>query len=136
MDTQDIISLIVGILGIGGVIFTVYNSFKNPQIKLEKEQIKSEEDLKDKATILSQKEVETKALLLAQQVQQEKEATEKRFADIGCKMDKALTLAENHTHTVDVKVDALTVRVADMDKNNTANFTRIFTILEERLPKK
>lgn len=132
MDIPDIISITIGILGIGGVIFTIYNSFKNPQIKIEKDQIKAEEDLKDKATILSQKEVENKAQLLAQQFQWEKEANEKRFTEMGCVIKEAMTLAQNHIHTVDVKVDGLKLTVEQMGKD----IVQLSTIINERIPKK
>lgn len=132
METTDIISLIIGILGIGGVIFTIYNSFKNPQIKIEKDQIKAEEDLKDKATILSQKEVENKAQLLAQQFQWEKEANEKKFCDMGISLKEAMTLAQNHIHTVDTKVDGLKVIIEQIGKD----IVQLSTIINERIPKK
>jgi hypothetical protein len=132
MIAQDIISIIIGILGIGGVIFTIYNSFKNPQTKIEKDQIKAEEDLKDKATILSQKEVESKAQLLAQQFQWEKEANEKRFCEMVLNLKEATTMAQNHIHTVDVKCDGLKTAIEQMGKD----IVRLTVIIDERIPKK
>lgn len=128
---QILASDITFAIGILGVIFTVYNYFKNPQIKIEKGQIKVAEDLKDKATILSQKEVENKAQLLAQQVQWEKEANEKRFAEMGIAIEKAMTLAQNHIHTVDTKVDGL----KDITEQMGKEIVRLGTIIEERIPK-
>ena len=122
----------MGLLGIGGVIFTVYNSFKDPQIKSEKEQIKVGEDLKDKATILSQKEVENKAEVLAKQFQWEREANDKKFCDFGKRLDDAFLLAANHINTVDMKVDKLVQSVNVMNNE----ITRLSTIVEERMPKK
>lgn len=132
MEIQSIISIIMGLLGIGGVIFTVYNSFKDPQIKSEKEQIKVGEDLKDKATILSQKEVENKAEVLAKQFQWEREANDKKFCDFGKRLDDAFLLAANHINTVDMKVDKLVQSVNVMNNE----ITRLSTIVEERMPKK
>jgi hypothetical protein len=130
IDANDI-GFIIGIIGIIGAIFTIYNYFRNPQENIEKKQIKSEEDLKDKATILSQKEVENKATLLAQQVQWEKEANEKKFCEFGLRLDGALAMAQNHIHTVDVKVDNLIATVGKMSNE----ITRLATIIDERIPK-
>lgn len=114
------------------MIFTIYNSFKNPQTKIEKDQIKAEEDLKDKATILSQQEVESKAQLLAQQVQWEKEANEKRFCEMNLNLKEAVALAQNHIHTVDTKCDGLKATIEQMGKD----IVQLTTIINERIPKK
>ncbi len=102
-------SNITFVLGILAIIFSVYNYFKNPQTESEK-----------------------KDALLEQKVQWQKEESERRFQEMGKRMDDALALAQNHTHTVDVKVDSLVQTVNEMDKS----MTKIFTILEERLPRK
>ena len=132
MQIQDTISVIIGVLGIGGVIFTIYNSFKNPQIKLEKEQIKAEKDLEDKASVLQQQEAESKTALLEKQLCWEKEANEKRFAELACTLKDAMALAQNHIHTVDTKVDGLKGTVEQMGKD----IVQLSTIINERIPKK
>ena len=119
-------------LGILGVIFTVFNYFRNPQEDLEKKQLITDKDLSSKATILAQKEAEGKAGLLAQQVQWEKEANEKKFVEFGLRLDSAMTIAQNHIHTVDVKVDTLIGTVASMSNE----ITRLSTIIDERIQKK
>ena len=119
-------------VGMISLLFTIYNYFKNPQTKIEKDQIKTEEDLKDKATILSQKEVESKAQLLAQQFQWEKEANEKKFTEVCKNIENAFNLASNHTHTVDVKVDKLIEQVNGMG----LSVKELSTIINERIPKK
>lgn len=115
-------------IGIIGLIFSVYFNYRKPQEDIEKKQIKSDEDLKDKATVLSQKEVENKANVLAQQVQWEKEANEKKFVEFNLRLDNSMTLAQNHIHTVDVKVDQLIASVNKMSNE----ITRLSTIIEER----
>jgi hypothetical protein len=134
MDLIEIInpSNIMFALGILGVIFSVFFYFRKPQEKLEKKQIIAEENLKDKATILSQKEAEGKAQLLAQQVQWEKEANEKKFNEFSCRLDTAMTLAQNHIHTIDTKVDTLITTIGKMSNE----ITRLSTIIDERIPKK
>jgi hypothetical protein len=132
MDTQDIISLIIGLLGIGGAIFAIYFKMANPQNALEKEQIKTEKDLEDKASILSQKEAEGKANILEQQFKWERKANEKRFCDMTNSLKDAMTLAQNHIHTVDTKVDGLKITVEQMGKD----LVQLSTIINERIPKK
>lgn len=100
-------------LGILAIIFSIYNYFKNPQIEEDK-----------------------KGSLLAQQVQWEKDITEKRFTEMGSRMDAALTLAQNHTHTIDVKVDGLIAMVNDMNLKVTSEITKLSTIIDERVPRK
>jgi len=119
-------------IGLLGVIFSVFFYFRKPQETLEKKQIIAEETLKDKATILSQKEAEGKANVLAQQFQWEKEANEKKFNEFSLRLDSAMTLAQNHIHSVNLKCDELLKSVNIL----TIQITRIGTILEERLPRK
>jgi hypothetical protein len=132
MLTPENLSYILGFLGLLSILISAWNHFKNPQIEIEKEQIKSDEELKDKATILSQKEVEAKAQLLAQQVEWQKEATEKRFVEMNLSLKESMTLAQNHIHTVDTKVDKMNENIVLMGKE----ITRLATIIEERMPKK
>ncbi|MCK9370755.1 hypothetical protein M0R04_12670 [Candidatus Dojkabacteria bacterium] len=123
-------------LTILGVIFSIYRSYRTPQEELDKKMAVgdaiSEKELSTKATILAQKEAEGKAGLLAQQVQWEKEANEKKFTEFGIRLDASLALAQNHIHTVDVKVDNLTIEVSSL-KNE---IIKLSTIMSERLPKK
>ena len=131
IDSNDI-GFILGIIGIFSAVVTWVMYLRKPQEDLEKKQLKSEEDLKDKATVLSQKEVESRAAILAQQVQWEKEANEKKFAEFGLRLDGAMTLAQNHIHTVDTKVDKLLETVGTMSNR----ITELSTIINERIPKK
>lgn len=107
-------------LGIIGILFSVFIYFRNPQEEL------------DKREALNQKDIDGKATLIAQQLQWEKEATEKRFAELSCRITEAMTLAQNHIHTVDTKVDGLSKGMGTMSNE----ITRLATIIEERIPKK
>jgi len=93
-------------IGTISTIFAIFLYFKNPQDKLEKNQIRNEERDKNKATVLEAKEVENKAA--------------------------AFLLASNHTNTVDTKVDKL-IKSTNLMSNE---ITRLRTIIEERIPKK
>jgi len=106
-------SNITFVLGILAIIFSVYSYFRNPQIKSEK----------------------TDALL-NQRVQWEKESTDKKFADFGLRLDNSMSMAQNHIHTVDVKVDGLMKDVSEMNVSISKELTRLSTIIEERIPKK
>jgi len=112
---QDLLttSNITFVIGILGVLFGIYHYFKNPQIDEEK-----------------------KAGLLAQQVQWEKESTAGRFADMNISLKDATAMAQNHIHTVDVKVDNLIAMVNDMNLKMTGEIAKLSTIIEERIPKK
>lgn len=96
-------------LGILGTIFTVFSYFRNPQVESDK-----------------------KDALLPQQVQWAAEGSERRFVEMGGRITEAMTLAQNHIHTVDTKVDTLGKGVIEMGKE----LTRLATIIEERIPKK
>ena len=117
-------SNIVFALGILGTIFTVFNYFKNPQNEL------------DKRTAVEREEVEGKASLLAQQLNWEKEANEKRFADMTKRLDDAFALAQNHIHTVDEKLTGYisTSNAWHLEVSN--KLTELGTIISERIPKK
>jgi hypothetical protein len=148
MELEEILTMsnIMFVVGILGVIFSIYHYFKNPQLDIEKRQaldaqatekdkLIAEKDLGTKATILAQKEAEGKASLLAQQVQWEKESNEKKFTEFGVRLDTALSLAQNHIHSVDVKVDNLVATVVTMNLSLTKEITKLGTIIEERNPK-
>ena len=117
-------SNIVFALGIIGTIFTVFNYFKNPQNEL------------DKRTAVEREEVEGKASLLEQQLKWEKEANEKRFADMTKRLDDAFALAQNHIHTVDEKLTGYisTSNAWHLEVSN--KLTELGTIISERIPKK
>ena len=123
---------IVFILGILGMLFSIFNYFRSPQEDIEKKQIVAGKDLDTKATILAQKEAEGKASLLAQQVEWEKVANEKKFSEFSTRLDNAMTLAQNHIHTVDIKIDALTTITNTMSNE----ITRLSTIIDERIPRR
>jgi len=129
-DANDI-GFVLGIIGIVGAVFTIYNYFKKPQEEIETKQAIAEKEISSKATILAQKEMENKANVLAQQVQWEKEANEKKFNEFSCRLDQSMALAQNHIHTVDVKVDTLITTIGKMSNE----ITRLSTIIDERIPR-
>lgn len=132
MNALDIISLIGSGIAFIGTIILVYNRFLTPQIKNEEEHIRTEEQIKDKASILSQKEVENKAGVLAEQFKWFMETNNQKFMDMGKRLDDAFLLAANHTNTVDTKVTEL------VKTTNTLALTveKLSTIIEERIPRK
>ena len=128
-------------IGIIGIIFGVYKSYHKPQEELERKQsldalatekdkLLAEKDLGTKATILAQKELETKALVLAEQVKNKDVENERRFNEMGVRLDTAMTTAQNHIHTVDIKVDKLIESVNGMGNK----ITELSTIINERIP--
>lgn len=119
--TTDNITFTIGILC---VIFTVFNYFNNPQKKLEKEQA------------LTEQEIDSQSTIFEKQLKWEKEATEKRFEELNKTMTAALTLAQNHIHTVDTKVDSLAKTVNAMNLQISSEITKLSTIINERIPKK
>jgi hypothetical protein len=125
-------SNIMFVIGIIGIIIGVYKSIFTPQAKMDKNQALNEERDKNKATLLEQKEVDTKAQLLAQQMNNEKEDNNRRFAEMGVRIDKAFEIAQNHINTIETEVKALTITVGGMCNN----ITELKTIINERIPKK
>ena len=119
-------------LGIIGIIIGVYKSINKPQVDLEKTQAINEEKDKSKATVLQQKEAENKASLLAQQVQNEKEDNNRRFMELGELLRSSMTLAQNHIHTVDTKVDVLAKEVNVL----STKIAQLTTVIDERIPRR
>lgn len=132
MDTLDIVSLIGSGIAFIGTIFLIWQKIQTPQIKNEEEHIRTEEQIKDKASILSQKEVENKAGVLEKQFQWYMESNNQKFMDMGKRLDDAFLLAANHTNTVDTKVTEL------IKTTTTLGLTveKLSTIIEERIPRK
>ena len=93
-------------------------------------------DMDNKASILQQKEVENKANILAEQFRMRSEATDKKFESIISDNKEAMALAQNHTYTVQVQVETLAQQVNNMNLAFTQEFTKLSTILSERLPSK
>ena len=114
------------------VIFGVYLYFRKPQEDLETKQALTDKDMSNKVSLLAQKETENKTSLLAQQVQWEKEANAQRFTEMQSNIKDAFALAQNHIHTVDIKVDSIQVIIEHMGKE----LVRLTTTIEERIPKK
>lgn len=113
-------SNIVFAIGIISLMFSIWGKVKTPQ------------DALDKQVAVEREEVEGKAKVLEQRVQWEKESSEKKFVELGKRLDDAFLLASNHTHTVDVKVDELKKIVGTMSNE----ITKLATIIEERIPRK
>jgi hypothetical protein len=130
--TGEHINYILGVIAIISIIFSIWFAIRRPQEKTEINQAVVDKELANKATTLEQKEVETKVILLAQQVQWEKEANEKKFNEFSCRLTEAMTLAQNHIHTVDVKVDSLIGVVGEMK----ICMGELKTIINERIPRK
>ncbi len=110
-------------LGVFGIVFTIYNYFKTPQEEMDKRQT------------VSEKEIQGKAEILAQQLQWEKEANERRFKELTDGLNASRSLAENHIHTVDTKVDGLKDLVNSMNINITKEIAVLSTTIAERMPK-
>lgn len=106
------------------IIFGVFFYFRNPQEALDKQQD------------LDRQEVDGQIKLFDERFKWNREDTEKKFKDISERMDRAMTIAENHTHTVDVKVDHLIGSVNQMNLQLTNAITRLETTINERIPKK
>lgn len=113
-------SNIMFFLGLFGIAFGIWNKIRNPQVSLEKEQA------------VSEIEVQGKAATIAQQLQWTIEATEKRFSDMQSSIKDSTTMAQNHIHSVDLKVDILQAAVVQMGKD----LVQLQTIIEERIPRK
>ena len=126
------LSFILAIAGGIGMLFTAYNVFHKPQDILEKQQIISEQEIDGKASVLAQKEMESKATLLAQQVQWEREANDKKFVELSMRISESITMAQNHLHTVDVKIDGLLQMIGSLN----VEITKLSTIIHERIPRK
>lgn len=96
-------------LGLLGILFAVYNYFRNPQVDADK-----------------------KDALLGQQMQYFIEGTERRFKEVQDSFQGLLLQSNNHIHTVDTKVEALSTTIGAMSNE----ITRLATIIEERIPKR
>ncbi len=105
LTTQNV----VFIIGILGVIFSVYRHFRDPQ---------NTSELND--------------ALMGQQMKHYTETTEKRFSEIQENFKLLLLQSNNHIHTVDTKVDKLHASVNEMG----TSVTKLGTIIEERIPRK
>lgn len=117
-------SNIVFALGIIGTIFGVYKSIRDPQISLDKQQD------------LDKQEADNKSAVLEERIKSDREQNQKMFMDLGVRLDNAFTLAQNHTHSVDVKVDSLIGSVNSMNLEMTKVITRLETTISERIPNK
>lgn len=100
---------IMFILGLLGILFSVYHYFRNPQVASDK-----------------------KDALLAQQVQWMVEASDRKFKEIQESFQSLLLQSNNHIHTVDTKVENLGGTVSGLGNK----ITELSTIIDERIPKK
>ncbi len=116
-------SNIVFALGIIGTIFGIYKAFHDPQVSLDKQQDLDKQEMDGKATILEER------------AKWEREQNEGRFKDMATRLDNAFALAQNHTHSVDVKVDGLITSVNQMNLQLTNGLTELRTTINERIPK-
>lgn len=109
MESLLTIQNLTFVAGAIGVIFTIYNNVKNPQVDLEK-----------------------KDALLSQQTKYNAESNDRRFTEVQNSFNALVLQSNNHIHTVDVKVETLNASVMAMSNE----ITRLGTIIDERIPKK
>jgi hypothetical protein len=97
------------VLGIMGVIFGIYQYFRNPQIAEDK-----------------------KAALLAQEVKTQTNSVDSRFEAMQENFKGLLLQSNNHIHTLEVKIDEINKIIGDV----RVNVATLSTIIDERIPKK
>lgn len=112
IDINDI-AFITGIIGLMGVVFTVYRFFRNPQIDTEKQDA-----------------------LQAQQIQWQKETNDKKFTEMGMRIDNTFAMAKNDISHVDAKVEVLITNDNKWHLEISNKLTELNTIINERIPKK
>ncbi len=103
------LSFILGLLSLIGIIFGVYNYFKNPQ-----------------------EVADQNAKLLAQQVKLTDETNQKKFEDITKRISEAMTLSQNHIHTIDTKLD----KHIEATNLLSIQIAKLETTINERIPKR
>lgn len=128
MDTATLTlitpSNIMFIIGIIGMIFTVYRYFDNPREALDKRQS------------LTEVEVDNKTDTINQQMQWQSQSADRRFSEMQQNIKDSTAMAQNHIHTLDTKLEALSGTVNSMNLQITAELTKLSTIISERIPGK
>jgi uncharacterized protein HemX len=109
MAISDLIQDTVFVLGILGVLFGIYQYFRNPQVAEDK-----------------------RAALLAQQVKTTSTSVEQRFESMQKNFEGLLLQSNNHIHSLDIKIDAMNKAMTDM----RVEVATLSTIIDERIPKK
>ena len=122
MPLSDIGIIVAIVLGIFGAVFGAFNYFKKPQEDMERKQA------------ISEKEIDNRAHVLAEQLKWEKESNDKRFAELSKSLSDSICLNQNHTHTIDIKIDDLRACVNQMNLSMSMEITKLTTIINERLP--
>ena len=113
---------IMFVLGLLGILFTIWNKIRKPQEDNAIDKVVTEKDLGTKATILAQKEAEGKALLLQQQVITEKEFNSKKFIEI-----------TDRFNNTDHKIEDLINSVNNMNLNLSKELMRVGTLVGQHL---
>ena len=111
MLTPELLNYILALIAIVSILFNVWAKIKNPQIKSEKEDA-----------------------LLTQKVQWTIESNERRFVEIHEEIKELIKNYQNDLHTIqgDLKQHIMDNTAANLA--TATNFTKIFTVFEERLP--
>lgn len=117
-------SNVMFVLGVIGLIIGVYKSIFSPQTDL------------DKREALNDAKSDNTAATIAQRAQWEREATERRFKELDERNKEAMTLAQNHIHTVDTKLTTMGENLGKRMGELEIGLARLATVIEERIPKK
>jgi len=113
---------IMFVLGLLGILFTVYNKIRKPQEDNDINKVVTEKDLGTKATLLAQKEAEGKASLLQQQVVTEKEYNTKKFVELN-----------DRFNNTDHKIETLIETVNGMNLSLSKELMRIGTVVGQHM---
>ena len=102
--TQSNITFIIGLFGI---VFTIYSSIRSPQARGEK----------------FDAVIDAKMKLI-------QESNDRRFEDTYKRIEESTTLSRNCIHTVEIKVDELASKI----NQSNSELVKLSTIIEERIP--
>lgn len=119
------INEILNIITLGGVAFTIFLYFKNPQTNLEKRQLVNEEKDKNKAERIDFGILKTQFDMMCK-------INTETFVKLETQIKDAFLIANNHTNETDANVKNLVSDVGELRND----ITKLGTIIEERLPRK
>jgi hypothetical protein len=130
---QSIYQLITLTITALTALFLAYNYLKNPQTRIEKKQAIDNEKEQGKVAILNA-QLDWQKETAAQQLREVKDDSERRFKDVNDKLTEVLRISQNHIHTVEVKVDALSNGVNEMNLSLSKDMAILQTLIAERMP--
>jgi Na+/glutamate symporter len=135
MQPEAIVAIVGLVFSICNAIILVWWGLRKNQFQVEKKQEVSNTEEQGQINLLV-KQLEWEKESRCKEFKENQDRTDKRFETMNNRVGELIKNEQNHLHTVETKLDALSTTVTTMTINISTELAKLETVINERIPKK